>query len=211
AMGTPITQNLNSLTLDEALRLANVQASTFQQATFNERIAAEDVKQAQAAFLPKVSAPLSYIYTSPALSLKPGEPRAPSFVANNGISEYETFVNVDGDIDIAGKLRATLEKNRALLAAAHAGTEVARRALAQAVLETYYGLALAIAQRRAAEQNLAAAEEFEHITSLLLSGGEIAPVDLTRAQLQTLTRRDELERARANEEVAAGSLRVLIG
>src|SRR5207253_7728975 len=113
--------------------------------------------------------------------------------------------------DIAGRLRATLAKNRALLAAAHAGTEVARRALAQAVLETYYGLALAIAQRTAAEANLAAAEEFEKITSLLLSGGEVAPVDLTRAQLQTITRRDELERARTNEAAAADALRVLVG
>src|SRR5207253_7565380 len=204
-------QILNSLTLDEALSLANAQASTYQTAILNEKIAAEDVKQAQAAFLPKVSAPLSYIYTSPALGLAPGEPRVQSFIANNAISGYEAFVNVSGDFDIAGKLRATLAKNRALLAAAHAGTEVARRALAQAVLETYYGLALAIAQRTAAEGNLVAAEEFERITSLLLSGGEIAPVDLTRAQLQTIVRRDELERARANEEVAAGSLRVLVG
>ncbi len=199
------------LTLDEALRLANDQASSFQQAGLSEKIAVEDVKQAQAAFLPKVSAPLSYIYTTPALGLKPGEPRAPSFVANNGISEYEALVNVSGDFDVAGKLRATLARNRALLAAAHAGTEVAHRALAQAVLETYFGLALAIAQRTAAEGNLAAAEEFERITSLLLSGGEIAPVDLTRAHLQTIVRRDELERSRANEEVAAGSLRVLVG
>jgi outer membrane protein TolC len=114
-------------------------------------------------------------------------------------------------MDIAGRLRATLAKNRALLAAAHAGTDVARRALAQAVLEAYYGLALATAQRRAAEGNLAAAEEFERITSLLLSGGEVAPVDLVRAQLQTISRRDELERARVNEEIAAGSLRVLVG
>ncbi|MDX6385053.1 MAG: outer membrane protein, partial [Blastocatellia bacterium] len=98
-----------------------------------------------------------------------------------------------------------------LLAAAHAGAEVAKRALAQAVLETYYGLALAIAQRTAAEGNLAAAEEFERITSLLLSGGEIPAVDLIRAHLQTIARRDELVRARANEEVAAGSLRVLVG
>jgi len=199
------------LTLDQALRLANALSSSYQQATLNERIAAEDVKQAQAAFLPKVSAPLSYIYTSPALGLPPGEPRAPSYIANNAINEYQALVNVAGDLDIAGRLRATLEKNRALLAAAHAGTEVARRALAQAVIEAYYGLALATAQRVAAEENLAAAEEFERVTSLLLSGGEVASVDLTRAQLQTIARRDELERARANEEVAAGSLRVLVG
>ncbi len=154
------------------MRLANVQASSFQQAGLNERIAAEDVKQAQAAFLPKVSAPLSYIYTSPALGQPAGTPRAPSFIANNAVSEYQAFVNVSGDFDIAGKLRASLARNRALLAAAHAGTDVARRALAQAVVEAYYGLALAIAQRVAAEGNLAAAEEFERITSLLLSGGE---------------------------------------
>lgn len=201
----------NTLTLDDALRLANAQVSTFQTARLNELIAAEDLRQAQAAFLPKVSVPLSYIYTSPALGLPPGEPRVQSFIANNAINEYEGLVNVSGDLDVAGRLRASLARNRALLAAARAGTEVARRALAQAVIEAYYGLALANVEHRAAEGNLRAAEEFEHITSLLLSGGEVASVDLTRAQLQTLTRRDELERARVNEEVAAGALRVFVG
>jgi outer membrane protein TolC len=205
------TQIVNPLTLDDALRLANAQASAFQQAGLNEKIAAEDVKQAQAAFLPRVSAATDYIYTSPLIGGTPGIPREPSFIANNAVNEYQALLNVAGDADLSGKLRATLAKNRALLAAAHAGTEVARRALAQAVLESYYGLALASAQRRAAEQNLAAAEELEHVTSLLLSGGEVAPVDLTRAQLQTTARRDELEKARASEAVAAGSLRVLVG
>jgi len=199
------------LTLDEALGLAVAQASNFQQAGLNEQIAGEDVRQAKAAFLPRVTAPLSYLYTSPAMGLPPGTPRAPSFIANNAISEYQAFVNVSGDFDIAGRLRATLARNRALLEAAHAGTEVARRALARAVIDAYYGLALATAQLGAAEQNLSAAEEFERITSLLFNGGEVASVDLTRAQLQTIGRRDELERARANEEVAAGSLRVLVG
>ncbi len=206
-----ITNQAGALTIDEALRLANTQASTFQVAQLNEQIAFEDLRQARSAFLPKVSAPLSYIYTTPALGLPPGEPRAPSFIASDAISAYEAFLNVSGDFDVAGKLRATLAKNRALLAAARAGTDAAKRALAQAVVEAYYGLALADAEFRAAQGNLAAAEEFERITSLLLSGGEVAAVDLTRAQLQTLTRRDELERARVNEEVAAGALRVLVG
>jgi outer membrane protein TolC len=70
---------------------------------------------------------------------------------------------------------------------------------------------LALAKRGAAEQNLASAEEFERITSLLLSGGEVAPVDLSRARLQTITRRDELEQARANEVVAGDALRVFVG
>ncbi|MDT7605228.1 MAG: hypothetical protein QOF61_3225 [Acidobacteriota bacterium] len=193
------------------MRLSGAQVSAVGQARLNESIAAEDVRQAQAAFLPKISAPLSYIYTSPALGLPPGEPRVQSLIANNAIGEYQALVNVAGDIDISGRLRATLERNRALLDAARAGTEIARRTLQQATIEAYYGLALASAQRRGAEQNLAAAEEFEHITSLLLSGGEVAPVDLTRAQLQTVQRRDELERARALEAAAADSLRVFVG
>lgn len=197
--------------MDQVLRLAMTQASTYQSALLNEQAAAADVRQAQTAFLPRVSAPLSYIYTSPALGLPLGEPRAPSFIANNAISEYEALVNISGDFDISGKLRATLARNRALLAAAHAGTEVARRALGQAVIEAYYGLALAAAQRQAADGNVSAAEEFERITSLLLGAGEVAPVDLVRAQLQTLSRRDELERARAAEQVAAASVRVFIG
>jgi outer membrane protein TolC len=205
------TPQTPALSLDDALRLANGQTSTFQTALLNERVAAEDVRQARAAFLPKVSTPLSYIYTSPALGLPPGEPRGPSFISSDGIGVYDGLVNVSGDFDIAGRLRATLARNRALLAAAHAGAEVARRELAQAVIEAYYGLALANAQLRAAQQNLAAAEGFEQITSLLFSGGEVAAVDLTRAQLQTLTRRDELQKARGNEAVAAGSLRVFIG
>jgi outer membrane protein TolC len=205
---TPPNQQL---TLDEALRLANATASVYQSAITNERVAGEDVKQAQAAFLPRVSAPLSYLYTTPSQGLPPGEPRTQSFIANDAIGAYEALVNVSGDFDLTGRLRATLARNRALLAAAHAGTEVAKRALALAVTESYYGLALAAAQHQAAEGNLTAAEEFERITSLLLSGGEVAPVDLTRAQLQTITRRDELERTRANEEFAAGTLRVLVG
>src|SRR5262249_55252460 len=85
---SPVPQ-VPALSLDEALRLANTQASTFQTALLNERVAAEDVRQAQAAFLPKVSAPLSYIYTSPALGLPPGEPRGPSFVTSDGIGVYD--------------------------------------------------------------------------------------------------------------------------
>src|SRR5580765_5334063 len=50
---------LTPLTLDEALRLANAVASDYQIAILNEKVAAEDIRQAQAAFLPKVSAPLS--------------------------------------------------------------------------------------------------------------------------------------------------------
>ena len=190
------------------LRLANAQVSVLRQAELNEQVAAEDVRQARAALLPKISGAADYIYTLPSIGV---EPRAQSFIANNAINEYQALVNVAGDVDISGRLRAALARNRALLEAARAGTEVARRELQQATVEAYYGLALAAAARRASEQNLAAAKQFEDITALLLSGGEVAEVDLTRAQLQTNQRQSELEQARASEAVAADALRVFVG
>jgi outer membrane protein TolC len=199
------------LSIDDAIRLATGQASTYTQAALNERIAAQDALQARAAFLPKVTAPLVYTYTSPAIGLAPGVPRIQSFIANNGIAEYQAFVSVSGDLDVNGKLRASLTRSRALLEAARAGTMVARRALSQATLETYYAFALASVRRGSAEQSVAAAREFEKITEMLYSGGEVAQVDVVRAQLQTAQRLDELEKARSDESIGADSLRILVG
>ncbi|HEY3188218.1 MAG TPA: TolC family protein [Solirubrobacteraceae bacterium] len=196
------------LLVDEAVRLALLQASTYQQATLNERIAAEDVRQARAAFLPRLAANFSLIHTSPASGVSP---RVASYIAANAVDEYLGLVGVTGDLDLSGRLRATLERNVALLESARFGTEVARRALIQATSDAYYAMALATARRRAAEQNVASAEEFERVTALSANAGEVAAVDLARAQLQTITRRDELEQARAAETAAASALRILVG
>jgi len=196
------------LSVGDAVRLALQQASTFQQASLNERIAAEDVRQARAAFLPRLESRLSYIHTSPARGVSP---RTASYIAANAVDEYLGLVGLTGDLDLSGRLRATLERNSALLEAARSGTEVARRALIQATSDAYYAMALATARRRAAEQNLASAEEFERVTALSARGGEVADVDLDRSQLQTITRRDELEQARAAETAASSGLRILVG
>lgn len=189
---------------------AITQASSFQQARFDELIAAEDVRQARLAFLPRLTSPLSFIYNSPALGPN-AQTGVPSFISADAIRAYNALVGVSGDIDLSGRLRANLRRSAALLEAARAGTEVARRALVQAVNEAYYGLALAAARRRSAELSLTAAEVFEHITELMFNAGEVAEVDFIRARLQTATRRDELEQARGAELVAADSLRVFVG
>jgi outer membrane protein TolC len=220
APGIPAGQSAQSgplIPLDEAVKLALAQASAYQQAELTERIAAEDVRQSRSAFLPKFEAPIASIFNNPILGpFAPGETSgapttAPSFIAANATREYLAGMGVVGDIDLAGRLRATLRRNRALLEAAHAGTEAARRALIEATEEAYYGVSLAVARRRSAEQNLSAAEQFQHITDLLFNGGEVAAVDVTRAKLQTDVRRDELEQARAAEVAATEGLRALIG
>ncbi|HJQ27464.1 MAG TPA: TolC family protein [Blastocatellia bacterium] len=209
APATTQAQTPAPLTLNDAVQQAINQASSFQQARVEELIAAEDVRQARLAFLPRLTSPLSFIYNSPSHGANAPDPF--SFIAANAIREYEALAGVTGDIDLSGRLRASLRRSVALLEAAHAGTEVARRALVQAVNEAYYGLALAAARRRSAELSLKAAEDFEQITNLLFQGGEVAEVDYTRARLQTATRRDELEQAHAAELVAADTLRVFVG
>ena len=201
-------QAARPLALGDAVNLAIAQASNFQQARLAEQIAAEDVRQARLAFLPRVAGTFTYTYNSPAIGVSP---REMSFISADAIHHTEALAGVTGDLDVGGRLRATLRRSVALLEAAHAGTEVARRALVQGVNEAYYGLALAAARRRSAELTVVAAEEFESATKLLLDAGEVAEVDLTRARLQTATRRDELEQARVAESVAADSLRVLVG
>ena len=200
------------LTLAEAVDLALKQASNYKAAQINEQIAAEDVRQAKAGFYPKISALSNLIYTSPSFS-KPvdGSPRPPSFLGANAITEYQGLINAAGEIDVSGRLKATLEKNKALLESARAGSEIARRELVQAVGEAYYNLALATTKRRGAAENLQSAEGFETNLKLQLDAGEIAPVDLVRARLQTAQRRDDLIQAQTEETVSADALRFLVG
>ena len=197
------------ITIAEAIELALTQASKFKSAQINERIAAEDIKQARAAYLPKVAVQPNFIYNSP--SLGGGNPRPPSFIGANAITEYQGLVTASGEFDTSGRLSATLRRNQALLDAARAGSEVARRDLIQAVNDAYFNLELSVAKRRGAETNLAAAQEFENNTKLNVDAGEVAPVDLVRARLQTAARRDELEQANAEETVNGDALRFLIG
>ncbi len=197
------------ISLAEAIDRAGKQVSALTTADLNARIAAEDVRQARAAFLPKITAPFNVIYTSPSLSNI--RPREPSFLGANAITEYQALLNAAGEIDVSGKLRATLERNIALADAARAGSQVAKRDLQQSVVDAYYGLALATAKRRGAESNLASALVFEENQRLQLEAGEVAPVDLIRARLQTAARRDELLQAQTEESVNEDAFRLLTG
>jgi len=197
------------ISLQDAIDRASRQITSVTTAGLNERIAAEDVRQARAAFLPKISAPLSFIYTSP--SLMNTRPREPSFVSADAIAVYQALLSAEGEIDTSGKLRASLQKNIALVEAARAGSEVARRDLRSSVIDAYYALALATVNRRGADVNLQSAKQFEENQRLQLEAGEIAPIDLVRARLQTTQREDELLKARSDETIAADSLRILLG
>jgi outer membrane protein TolC len=186
--------------------LALQQASAYQQALIDEQSAMLDLRQARAALMPRLRSATTVIFNKP---LHPGAPDTPSFIAQNAVREYQELFGFEGSLDFGQ--RAAIARSRALLAAAHAGTEIARRALIRGVRESYYGLALATAKRKSAEQVLAAAQEFERVTTLLDKGGEVPEVDAIRARLQTAQRRDDLENARLQETAIGAGLRVLVG
>ncbi len=192
------------ISISDAISAAMRQVSALQQAEIDQRIAREDVRQAEAAVLPRVRDSFIIIYNSRA----PGS-NDPSFIAQNALHEYQNLLGVTGDWSFG--LFAAIRRSRALLDAARAGTEVARRALTRGVSEAYYGAALATTRRATAEQSLAAAEEFERVTELNYRAGEVPEVDSIRARLQTASRRDDLAQAVAAEAVANASLGTLLG
>lgn len=198
------------LTIPEAIDLALKQASNYKTAQINEQIAQEDINQARAAFYPRITAQPNFIYTSPSLAKTNGV-REPSLLGADAITVYQGLINASGEIDTSGRLKATLLRNRALLESARAGSEIAKRELIQSVVDAYFNLALSETKRSGAENNLEAAQEFENNTKLQLEAGEVAPVDLVRARLQTAIRRDELAQAKTEELVNADALKFLIG
>src|ERR1700693_1725405 len=195
------------LSLAAATTTALQQVSALQQAQIDEAIAANDVRQAEAALLPRLRDSFSLAYNSPAHP--PGSQIDPSFIAQNAVHEYQNLLGVAGDWNFG--LIAAVRRSRALLEAARAGTEIARRAFVRGVNEAYYSAALATSKRLAAEQSLAAAEEFERVTDLNFRAGEVPEIDVIRARLQTAARRDDLSQARQAEAITNASLGTLLG
>jgi outer membrane protein TolC len=205
------TTKTRMLSVEQAVTLALDYAASFRQAQFDEQSASEDVKQARAGLLPQFNAPLTYWGTTPSMVRQPGDPLIASFVASSAINESIGSLAVSGTIDVAGKLRAELQRSRALLAAAHAGTMVARRNLVLATIDTYYGLALARQKRRLADEALALAEGFLSSVEEQQKRGAAEEMDVLRARSAARSRRDELAQAQLSESLAMSQLRVLTG
>lgn len=199
------SQTPAALTLDQASSLALQQASNFRQALLDEQAASLDLMQSKASLLPKLRSSSTATLNKP---LHSGTPD-PSFIAQNATHEYQELVGVVGSLDFG--LRAAIARNRALLDAAHAGTEIARRALLRGVHESYFALALANVKRRSAAEALQAAEEFARVTALQNRAGEVPEVDAIRARLVVAQRREDDEQARLQQLAAAAAFRVLVG
>lgn len=212
---TPTPQGGPIVTLDAAVAMALRQPSTYEQAEVDEKIAEEDVRQARSAFLPTFSLPLSYTYSSPLHGPEqrgiPLLSRPPAFVSSDGINVYGLLGAAVGEIDLSGRLRASLDRSRANVVRAQAAALVARRGLVSAVTESYYRLSLARSRRVLAEDIATSSQEFVSITKVLFDAGEVAEADLVKARAEASARTDETWQARAAEREAAETLNTLTG
>lgn len=205
------TTGARTLSLEDAVALSLGYAAAYRQTTFDEQVAREDVRQSRAALLPQFSVPVTQFSTTPSVVRFPDQPPIFSYVSSSAINETSAYFNTSGTLDISGGLRAGLRRSRALLAAAHAGAQTARRALVLATVDNYYGLLLAQQRRRLADEALSVAEGIAASSADLLAKGKADASEVDRARAAALARRDELEQARLAEYLAMNNLRALIG
>ncbi|HEY2152118.1 MAG TPA: TolC family protein [Vicinamibacterales bacterium] len=181
-------QTETPLTLRAALDLARANSQQFRSARLTADLAAEDRKQARAAYLPSVNALGQYIYTEPN-----GTPSG-VFVPNDGPNVYTTWLSVHGDL-IAPAKWAEYRSAGAAEALARAKSEVAARGLVVTVVQDYYTLVAAQRKSASARQTLDEAQQFLDITQRLEGGGEVAHSDVVKAQIQATQRRREAQEA----------------
>lgn len=208
--GAPTTAHIE-LSCEDAIHAALAYASQAELSRIDEEVAARELAISRASFFPALTAPFTYYGNTPSPEHEPGTPLVPSFAPSNGINKTSAFLSAGGTIDVSGQLHAALARSRVLLAAAHHGTEEARRALVIATTDAYYGLSLARQKRRLADETLALAETFAQITGELVTAGKSDTSDLARARAEALRRRDELEQARVAESVASDLLHAITG
>jgi outer membrane protein len=137
ATGTPIT-------LEEAIRRAQVSDVTYRTAAANKSIAGLDKSIARSTLLPGVVYHNQYIYTKPGQLATPStnalvtSSTTPIFIANNSVHEYISQGVVTETVGIAGV--ANYYRLSAEAAASAARQEVARRGLVATVIGNYFGV-----------------------------------------------------------------------
>jgi outer membrane protein TolC len=173
-------------------------------------IAKFGVTAARAGFLPQLSIANAYIYnspfrnnTAPSGTLGTGPQ---SFIALNGIREYQTAGTVNLNIDASGRTRAELARAHADVQIATANLALSERDLRRLVITAYYRLLLARRLVKVAQDALAESERFQKRTESLYAGGEAAQADVVKASSNVAFQQQAVSSAQMEADVAAHDL-----
>jgi outer membrane protein TolC len=200
-----------SITLQQAIALAQKNEPTYAGALADLGVAAADRTIARAALLPQVKYENQAIYTQPirvANSTSAGGGEAPRFIANNAVHEYLSQGVVGETIGLDNI--AAYRKAIAAATLAGAKLEIARRGLVFTVAQRYYNVLaterkLAVAQEAAQE-----ADRFYDLTNKLEQGREVAHADVVKSHITQQGRARELADSKAEAEKARLELGVLL-
>lgn len=194
-----------TLTLKDALELAQKNDPQYLGALNDAAVAAQDLRQARASRYPSLSDRTEYLGTE-------GNGMTPDgrYVTNDGVHVYREWAVVHQDLN-AGLFRGTgVSRADAAAAIARARAEIARRGLAPTVTRAYYGLLIAQRKYSTAQQAVDEAQRALTISQNLEKGGEVAHSDVVKSQLQLNTQQQALRDAQLAMETGRLDLAVLL-
>ena len=165
-------------------------------------IAARNISQARAGFLPQSQLVNGVTYTSPLLYNR----ELFSLLPMNGIREYAFLLNVSQELDTSGRLRAEMARARISQEIAATGVALTERDLKRAVTASYYRALLARRVVRIVQEALLEGQSFEKRTRLLFEGGEAAQADVIKASAQAAFLQQELNATQLEEQLAGQEL-----
>ncbi len=200
------------ISLDEAIRRAEINDPTYAGAVASGKTAAYDRGIARSTLLPGVIFHNQALYTQPNGLVnqagQTGSQAAPIFIANNAVHEYASQAEVTETIGLARI--ASYQRVDFLAAQAAAEQEIARRGLVATVVNSYYSLLAADQKYTVTERAYDEAQNFDKLTRELEQGREVAHADVLKADLQMQQRSRDRDDARLNAERARLDLAVLL-
>ena len=210
APALPVPATATPITLDEAIKRAQISDVNYRAAAATKSIAGLDRTIARSALLPGVVYHNQYIYTQPGqIPLVPATSTStPIFIANNSVHEYISQGAVIETLSVGAV--ANYYRLSAEAEASAARQEVARRGLVATVIGNYFGVLAAERKLGVAQRSADEAQRFSQLTQKLEAGREVAHADVVKANLQLQQRQRDLADAGLAAERARLDLAVLL-
>ncbi|MDR3716029.1 MAG: efflux transporter outer membrane subunit [Puia sp.] len=170
----------------------------------------QQVKQAKAAFLPKVSAQIgasTSLYKSNSLNGISYN----AFLGADHIEDYSVAVNLSWEADIWGKMRRQKEAALDQYLQTYEAARVVQTTLVADVAQGYYNLLMLDAQLSIARQNVALGDSILTITRLQKTAGDVTELAVEQADAQKQAAALLIPQLEQSIQIQENALRILTG
>lgn len=210
-------QEARRLSLDEAIRIGLLNNPTLAAATADRDAADAGRREAQAQRWPRLSADAGWRHTDNQVlvfsdKLTSAVFAAPDF-AIDALNHPDPqghavgAVGVDIPLYTSGRIGSEIDAAQSMEAAAGARLRAAGADLVTQITEAYFGVAVARAAVEVAESALEDARNHEQVADSRVNAGAALAAELMRARVDRLMRERDLERRKADQEIANARLR----